>query len=189
LKRVTQFIIVLGVAITGLFISLYAINLLYQEQSSSNFMPDMMNRMMGGMAGGMVSAPTVPFYLMILTPVFTLLLLLGLVGLIYFIVVPEIKVSSQVVPSRDSTVSTKALRSEKFSTVQSMMKPDEKKVLETLSSHGGKYLQKHISRETNLSRLKTHRIIAGFVQRGIVTVRPYGNTNEVSLSDWLLPEE
>lgn len=70
-----------------------------------------------------------------------------------------------------------------------MMKPDEKKVLETLSSHGGKFLQKHISKETNLSRLKTHRIIAGFVQRGIVTVRPYGNTNEVSLSDWLLSEE
>ncbi len=58
-----------------------------------------------------------------------------------------------------------------------------------MASHGGKYLQKHISKEADLSRLKTHRIIARFAERGIVTVRPFGNTNEVEISSWILSEK
>lgn len=189
MKKIIQFGVVFGVSVITLVILLYLLNLLYLEQASSNFTPDMVNHMMGGMMGSMESAPVIPFYLSVLTPVFTLLLLIGSGGLIYFIIVPEISLSSQVTSNLDTIVSTDLLESEKFSTVQKMMKPDEKKVLKTLSLHGGKFLQKHISKEANLSRLKTHRIIAGFVQRGIVTVRPYGNTNEVSISDWLLPEK
>lgn len=189
MKKISQFAGVFGVSIIALVILLYLLNLLYQEQSSPNFTPDMMNHMMGGMMGNMGSGPVVPFYLSVLTPVFTLILLIGLGGLIYFIIVPEIKLSSQVAPNFDTKMSSNMLKSEKFLVVQKTMKPEEKKVLETLSLHGGKYLQKHISKEANLSRLKTHRIIAGFVQRGIVTVRPYGNTNEVSISNWLLSEE
>ena len=64
-------------------------------------------------------------------------------------------------------------------------KPDERKVLEVLAAHNGKYLQKYISKETGLSKLRTHRIIARFVERGIVTASRSGNTNEVSLADWL----
>lgn len=189
MKKASLFVIILGVAVLGLFFSLYSLNLVYQEQSSMNFIPNMMNHMMGGMGGDMVSAPTLPIYLTIFTPVFTLLLLLGLGGLIYFIIVPEIVVSSSVVSKMDSRMSNIEIKSEKFSTIQNLMKPDEKKVLEVLSLHGGKILQKHISKETNLSRLKTHRIIAGFVQRGIVTVKPYGNTNEVSIAEWILSED
>jgi len=64
-------------------------------------------------------------------------------------------------------------------------KPDEKKVLEVLAAHDGKYLQKYISKESGLSKLRTHRIIARFVERGVVTASRSGNTNEVSLADWL----
>jgi hypothetical protein len=64
-------------------------------------------------------------------------------------------------------------------------KPDERKVLEVLAAHDGKYLQKYISRESGLGKLRTHRIIARFVERGIVTASKSGNTNEVSLADWL----
>ena len=52
-------------------------------------------------------------------------------------------------------------------------------------AHHGKYLQKYIVKEAGLSRLKTHRVVARFAQRGIVTVKEFGNTNEIQLSDWV----
>jgi len=65
------------------------------------------------------------------------------------------------------------------------MTPEEQKVLNVLISHKGKYLQKYVVKEAGLSRLKTHRIVARFAQRGIVTVKEFGNTNEIQLSDWV----
>jgi uncharacterized membrane protein len=65
------------------------------------------------------------------------------------------------------------------------MTPEEQKVLSVLISHKGKYLQKYVVKEAGLSRLKTHRIVARFAQRGIVTVKEFGNTNEIQLSDWI----
>ena len=65
------------------------------------------------------------------------------------------------------------------------MTPEEQKVLNVLISHQGKYLQKYVGKEAGLSRLKTHRVMARFAQRGIVTVKEFGNTNEILLSDWV----
>ncbi len=65
------------------------------------------------------------------------------------------------------------------------MTPKEQKVLSVLISHKGKYLQKYVVKETGLSRLQTHRIIARFAQRGIVTIKESGNTNEIAISDWV----
>ena len=65
------------------------------------------------------------------------------------------------------------------------MTPEEQKVLSVLIAHQGKYLQKYVGKEAGLSRLKTHRIVARFAERGIVTVKPLGNTNEVTVSDWV----
>ena len=65
------------------------------------------------------------------------------------------------------------------------MTPEEQKVLNVLISHQGKYLQKYVVKEAGLSRLKTHRVVARFAQRGIVTVNEFGNTNEIMLSDWV----
>jgi uncharacterized membrane protein len=64
------------------------------------------------------------------------------------------------------------------------MTPEEQKVYNVLIAHKGKYLQKYVVKESGLSRLKTHRIVARFAQRGIVTVNEFGNTNEILLSDW-----
>lgn len=63
--------------------------------------------------------------------------------------------------------------------------PEEKKVLDVLAGHNGTYLQKFIVKESGLSKLKTHRIISRFAERGIVSAVKSGNTNEVSLSPWL----
>ncbi len=67
-------------------------------------------------------------------------------------------------------------------------KPDEKRVLEVLSSHNGAYLQKLIVKEAELSKLKIHRIISRFAERGIVTVTKNGNTNLVRLATWLVEQ-
>jgi uncharacterized membrane protein len=53
-----------------------------------------------------------------------------------------------------------------------------------LDAHGGKYLQKFVTKEAGLSRLKTHRVVAALSERGIVQVEKRGNTNEVSLVKW-----
>jgi uncharacterized membrane protein len=65
------------------------------------------------------------------------------------------------------------------------MTPEEQKVLSVLVAHNGKYLQKYVVKESGLSRLKTHRIVARFAQRGIVSVKEFGNTNEIVVSDWV----
>ena len=60
------------------------------------------------------------------------------------------------------------------------MNPEEQKVLNVLDAHQGKCLQKYVVKEADFSRLKTHRIIARFAQRSIVTVKEFGNTNEIT---------
>lgn len=72
-----------------------------------------------------------------------------------------------------------------YASVSKTLTVEERKVLDVLVSHDGKYLQKHIRAETGLSRLKTHRIIARLAERGVVTLEKQGNTNEVQLSSWL----
>jgi uncharacterized membrane protein len=189
LNKITKFALIFGISIVGLLISLYTISIAYPVQSSNDFMSGMMGQMMGGIGGATMSGSTVPYYLWVFPTVFSLLMILGLAGLIYFSIVPEIKLSSQFVTVPESSISKGTPQSKRLSTVESTMKPDEKKVLEILSAKGGKYLQKHISKEANLSRLKTHRIISGFAERGIVTVHPFGNTNEIAISEWILSEE
>jgi uncharacterized membrane protein len=68
------------------------------------------------------------------------------------------------------------------------LKPDEKKVLEVLIANDGKYLQKYIRKEAGLSRLKVHRILSRLAERGMVSLKKSGNTNEVVLADWLKPK-
>ncbi len=69
------------------------------------------------------------------------------------------------------------------------LKEDERKVLDVLMNHEGKYLQKYIRKEAGLSRLKTHRVIARLAERGIVTLKKTGNTNEIQIADWLKKKE
>jgi uncharacterized membrane protein len=56
-----------------------------------------------------------------------------------------------------------------------------------ITAHQGRYLQKYMRKKAGLSRLKAHRIIARFAERGIASLK-LGNTNEVFLSDWLNSE-
>jgi uncharacterized membrane protein len=76
-----------------------------------------------------------------------------------------------------------------YESVSKTLTTEERRVLDVLVTHQRRYLQKYIRKEAGLSRLKTHRIIARFAERGIVTLKQSGNTNEVVLSDWLQRSE
>ncbi len=117
--------------------------------------------------------------------------IVGIGGLAYFLVLPEIRNTTKV-PAPANAASTNAGQITQssslvtpYASVLKTLTDEERKVIEVLSSHDGKYLQKYIRKETNLSRLKTHRIVARLAERGIVSLERTGNTNTVLLSDWL----
>jgi uncharacterized membrane protein len=66
------------------------------------------------------------------------------------------------------------------------LKPEERKVVSVLDAHGGAYLQKFITKEAGLSRLKTHRVVAALSERGIVHVEERGE-HERSLACEVVP--
>ncbi len=98
--------------------------------------------------------------------------LASVVGVIYFLVVPEMK---NYVSGNGKETTSLVLRT---------LKPEERRVVNVLYAHGGTYLQKYVTKEAGLSRLKTHRVVAALSERGIVHVEKKGNTNEVSLVKW-----
>ena len=117
---------------------------------------------------------TFPFLILFSFLLFLSTTLASVVGVVYFLVLPEIK-NYQTTANNGRGNSTMVLRT---------LKPDERSVVNVLDLHGGSYLQKYITREAGLSRLKTHRIVAALSERGIVLVEKQANTNRVSLAKW-----
>jgi uncharacterized membrane protein len=114
------------------------------------------------------------------------LTVLGLVGLGYYLLYPQIRVG--VVPP--AMVSNKLGSSvSAYESVSKTLTTEERKVIDVLKAHDVKYLQKYIRSETGLSRLKTHRIVARLAERGVVSLEKVGNTNQVYLADWLQSKE
>ena len=46
-------------------------------------------------------------------------------------------------------------------------------------------LQKNISYELKLNRVKTHRVLVGLIERGIVGAEKHFNKNMITLAEWL----
>lgn len=107
----------------------------------------------------------------------------GAIGTIYYFIFPEIKIIKANSKPEGKIIKTS---NASYQSVVKTLTTDELKVLEVLKDHDGKYLQKYIRKEAGLSRLKTHRIIARFVSRNLVTLEKVGNTNEIKLKDWLI---
>ena len=118
---------------------------------------------------------TFPFLVLFSSLLFLSTVLTSVVGVIYFLVLPEIK--EYYTPSNGNG-------KENTSMVLKTLKPEERSIVNVLDAHGGTYLQKYISKESGLSRLKTHRVVAALSERGIVQVEKYGNTNQVMLVKW-----
>ncbi len=117
---------------------------------------------------------TFPFLALFSFLLFLSTVLASMVGVFYFLILPEMK--TQYGPHDNGRENT--------SMVMKTLKPDERAVVYVLNAHSGTYLQKYIVRESGLSRLKTHRVVAALSERGIVVVEKYENTNRVSLVKW-----
>jgi uncharacterized membrane protein len=118
---------------------------------------------------------TFPFLVLFSSLLFLSTVLASVVGVIYFLVLPEMKTyySPRNGNGRENTAM-----------VLKTLKPEERSIVNVLDVHGGTYLQKYITKEAGISRLKTHRVVAALSERGIVQVEKYGNTNQVRLAKW-----
>jgi len=118
---------------------------------------------------------TFPFLVLFSSLLFLSTVLASVVGVIYFLVLPEMK--TYYAPGNSNGKENTAM-------VMKTLKPEERSIVNVLDAHGGTYLQKYITKEAGLSRLKTHRLVAALSERGIVQVEKYGNTNQVKLAKW-----
>ncbi|UCC91632.1 MAG: hypothetical protein JSV39_04995 [Candidatus Aenigmatarchaeota archaeon] len=65
--------------------------------------------------------------------------------------------------------------------IMPLLKGDEKIVVEILSKHEGSVNQRVIVRESDFSKAKVSRLVAGLKERGIIDVEVLGRTNKVTL--------
>jgi hypothetical protein len=152
----------------------------------------------GGMGGMMGNGSGTTSYLWIIPVALIAIVAVSVIGVVFYLAFPQLRYvkrtcdlpnanSSTVEPfkSGSGSVTNSVIEPNACSVVLKTMTPEEQKVLNVLVAHQGKYLQKYVGKEAGLSRLKTHRIVARFAQRGIVTVTEFGNTNEIVVSDWV----
>jgi len=166
MEKLKVLLIVLVTAAAGLAFSMFILALsVSPNESPLSVLAELMT---GGFA------PNLTILIPLSTLLFLFTLLASVVGVIYFLVLPEMK----------NYVAGAGAGKDAVSVVLRTLKPDERKVVGVLDAHGGTYLQKYITKEAGLSRLKTHRVIAALSERGIVHAEKRGNTNEVSLVKW-----
>ncbi len=154
---------------------------------------------MGGMMGGNGTGTTSATANLWIIPIALIAAVaIGVIGFGFYLVYPEIRnIRRTCEPTKNEDISATSTKTSSIDVpisnaapnscevILKTMTPEEQKVLTVLIAHQGKYLQKYVGKEAGLSRLKTHRIVARFAERGIVTVKPLGNTNEVTISDWV----
>ena len=202
MRRLHIFLIILIVAI-AILVSLVAVSLYLAATTPSYYQSSWIGQMwqgmgfrttsgnnggMGGMMGGNGTGTSTTSNLWIIPVAIIAAAVIGIIGFTFYMVLPEIrntgKTCEPTKPS-DTNVPISNAAANSCEVILKTMTPEEQKVLNTLIAHQGKYLQKYVVKEAGLSRLKTHRIVARFAERGIVTVKPVGNTNEVTISDWV----
>jgi hypothetical protein len=207
MRRVQIFIIIFTVSLS-VIIGLLAVGVYLATAQPSQYSSSWIGQMwsgMGnsgnsGMGGGMMgngSGTSTTSYFWLIPATLIGITVIGGVGLAFYLAVPEIKIlkksgqvsKKELASLNPSVTSTPANISEvgadPYELISRTMTADERKVLDVLVSHDGKYLQKYIKSDTGLSRLQTHRIVARLADREIVSIKQVGNTNEVLLSDWL----
>ncbi len=171
-------------------VSFFASTQTTSHMSSSGW-GNMWNSMMGGpvQEGNQNAAAA---YFAVVFAVTIAVAIIGVAGLAYFHAFPKIRTATINPLSNPTDVSATVAGSTSdgaiptaFESVMKTLNSDERKVVETLQAHNGKYLQKYIRSETGLSRLQTHRVVARLAERGIVGLEKTGNTNTVTLASWL----
>jgi uncharacterized membrane protein len=150
---------------------------------SSDWVSDMWSYMGGmmGTSGVTIQNPAAPYF-MVMVVVLVGVVIASAGGLVYFFMFPEIKTACQAKSAEQVATQNSAMA---YEAIVKTLTDEEREVIQVLTAHNGKYLQKYIRKEAGLSRLKTHRILVRLADRGIVTLKKTGNTNEVQLSEWL----
>jgi uncharacterized membrane protein len=202
MRRISLFLFLTVVSLVSL-IAVVIAGYYVLAATSSPYPNDWMGQMMGSggssMMGGtngtqaQVQNNAVPYFGVAFV-VLVAVAIIGIAGLVYFVAFPEIRVTqhlnqiaAQSIPTvqvpEKVTVAEKA--ASPYESVLKTLTEDERKVVQVLTTHEGKYLQKYIRKDAGLSRLQTHRIVARLAERGIVTLEKTGNTNTVILANWL----
>lgn len=162
------------------------------QQSPYNWMSGTWGGMTsGGMMGGNsqpVQNPALPLF-GAASVTLVGVAVVGVVGLAYYVALPEMKtgvapVVCETVP-QVTVVPEQKVACTPLDSVVKTLSDDERRVVDVLAAHDGRYLQKYIRKDAGFSRLQTHRIVARLAERGIVTLEKTGNTNQVMLADWL----
>ena len=181
MRRTTTFLVLLLASLTALVV---LIVVGFYVFAASPYPTDWMTGMgghMGSMMDGItVQNPASP-YLSIAFIVIIGVTIVSAGGLVYFLMFPEIKATGHA----KNAGPVSAQNSTAYEAIVKTLTDEERRVIQVLKTHNGKYLQKYIRKEAGLSRLKTHRILARLADRDIVTLKKSGNTNEVQLSEWL----
>jgi hypothetical protein len=164
MEKLKVLLIMLLAATAGLAVSIYMLALFLVPNESA--LTILWRILTGGFA------PDLTILIPLSSLFFLSIVLASMVGVIYFLVLPEMK---NYASGNGKETTSVVLRT---------LKPEERKVVGVLDAHGGTYLLKFITKEAGLSRLKTHRVVASLSERGIVHVEARGNTNEVSLVKW-----
>jgi hypothetical protein len=213
MRRMTLFLIILVSTVVAL--SILALVSWYLAASApafygSSWMKQMWggtgnsasNGGMGGMMGNGGTTTSSTSYLWLIPALLGTVVGVAVIGVAFYYAFPELKYirgdttcnlnastirpqTSNINSANQTTANVAPKAFDNCDVILKTMTSDEKKILNILLAHQGKYLQKYVVKESGLSRLKTHRIIARFAERGIVTVKEVGNTNEVIVSDWV----
>jgi|WetSurMetagenome_2_1015567.scaffolds.fasta_scaffold05883_4 uncharacterized membrane protein len=204
MKRVNIFLTILIVSIVALIAATAIGFAIFSEaQNPANWMSQMFGGSasntngMGSMMGQTrttTSSSLLPYF-GVLFAVLIVVIVMGIVGVGYYLLYPQIRVGSvEVIQTTQNITATQSAANSTngatpYESISKTLNEDERKILEVLNSHHGKYLQKYIRNETGLSRLQTHRIIARLADRGIVSLEKIGNTNQVYLANWLTQKQ
>jgi uncharacterized membrane protein len=197
MKRVNAFLAIIIASLAALIIiTAIGFSIFTTNQNPYNWMSQMFGGNspttggMGGMMGqtGQTTGSTNPLvsYFGVIFAVLIAITIVGIVGLSYYVVYPQMRMGTlqSKVAYQNLSEQTSSATSP-YESVSKTLTAEERRIIEVLNNHNGKYLQKYIRNETGSSRLKTHRIIARLADRGIVTLEKTGNTNQVFLADWL----
>jgi len=186
MKRIGLFVVMLASSVAAflLVVAWY----LASYQGGYGSMTGLMGQVMGNQNAQGTTA-TMPSYVWSSILALFLLIVVGVSGLAYYLAYPEITIAPPQPAIVATAQSAPPAAKESWETVMRTSKPEERKVLEVLATHDGRYLQKLIVKESGLSRLKTHRIVSRFVERGMATAVKSGNTNEITLTPWLRQDQ
>jgi predicted transcriptional regulator len=180
LRKVTLFLILILISLV-LLVELFIIAFLTTPTEGSSWTSNMWNCMGDWTSGQYATSNPYGALFGVSLIILVSLVIVGIGGVVYFQFLPETKTVNNT--ARQSSNAHEG--SPPLDSVLKTLNEDERKVLDVLKNHEGKYLQKYIRKEAGLYRLKTHRVLARLAETGIVTLEKTVNTNEVHIANWL----